>query len=150
MASPTAPKESTIAATLGNCSVIKPWYLSIDEEAEDVVGIAVTNFANISVPYTQQQHSAVGYRMPLKVKRERPEGHMGDMECMQAWIAPISANSDAQRYERIRLFVEQNAVRPIAGSIDTWSKTHKPTPGWILSFDEEAMGSYEESVMGSV
>lgn len=150
MARPSAALESSAAATLSSCSVIKPWYLSIDEEAEDVVGIAVTNFANLSVPYTQQQHAAVGYRMPLKMKKERPEGHLGDMECMQAWIAPTPVISDSQRYERIRSFVEQNAVRPIAGSIDTWSKSHRPSPGWIMSFDEEAMGSYEESVLGSV
>lgn len=141
-------------AALSGCSVIKPWYMSIDEEAEDVVGIAVTSYANISTPLSHPQHAAVGYRTPLKAPRERPEGlRLGDMESMQAWIAPATS-SDRQRYERIRQFVEQNAVKPLAGSIDTWSNTRQPAAaaaaGWIMSFDEEAMGSFEEGVLGSV
>ncbi len=121
--------------------------MSIDEEAEDVVGVAVSSCANLSVPFTAAQYAAVGHRMPLKVRRERPEGRLGDMEAMQAWIAPtaVGLESDKQRYERIRIFVEQNAVRPIAGSLDTWSR-QPASPGWIMSFDEEAM----DSVLGSV
>jgi hypothetical protein len=131
-----------------NCSVLKPWYMSIDEEAEDVVGVSVSHFANLSVPLTQQQYAAVGHRSPLRVRRERAlGGPLGDMEAMQAWIAPtpLGGAGDKERYERIREFVEQNAVRPIAGSLDTWAR-QPSAPGWIMSFDEEAM----DSVMGSV